>query len=364
MKTNSIKYYSLFANRLHVKLYQFCLLFFAGICIPNFLSAQDIHLLQFNSSPQNLNPAQTGLFDGDWRFVGNYRNQWSVIPVPYNTYSISTDTRLNRYFNKEESRFKNSSPALGVLFNTDKAGDSKLKTTQAYLSASIIKKLNKDSTHFISIGIQPGIVNKSFNSNDLTFDQQFNGNNYDASLSNGENFPNTNFTYFDVGAGLVYYWEKSPRKKLNIGISTFHLNTPKQSFFYVKNIKLDIKTNISGIAEIPITNRIGVLPSFLYQRQGKFQETNFGLFGKYYLASVDGMTTAISLGTFARAKDAFVMVANMDYRNFNVGVSYDINTSNLTEATRHRGAFELSLIYIFKKIYPFVAKKRVCPVYM
>jgi len=34
---------------------------------------QDIHLSQFNASPQNLNPAQTGLFDGDWRFVGNHK---------------------------------------------------------------------------------------------------------------------------------------------------------------------------------------------------------------------------------------------------------------------------------------------------
>jgi hypothetical protein len=129
-------------------------------------------------------------------------------------------------------------------------------------------------------------------------------------------------------------------------------------------IKLDIKTNISGIAELPVTEKIGVLPSFLYQRQGKFSETIVGAFGKYYLPSIDGMTTAVSAGVFYRAKDAFALAANMDYKNFNVGVSYDINTSKLAEATNNRGAFELSIIYIFKKIVPFVAKKRVCPIYM
>jgi hypothetical protein len=76
------------------------------------------------------------------------------------------------------------------------------------------------------------------------------------------------------------------------------------------------------------------------------------------------METAVSIGAFYRLKDAFILAANMDYRNFNVGFSYDVNTSKLREATNRRGGFEISVIYIFKKIQPFVAKKRVCPVYM
>lgn len=328
------------------------------------LFAQDIHLLQFNSSPQNLNPAQTGLFNGDWRFVGNYRTQWAAIPVPYNTYSISTDTRLNTLPQSIANKFPNGTPALGLIINSDQAGDSKLRTTQIYLSAAYIKKLTKDSTHFISLGIQPGISNKNFNTSALTFDSQYDGTKYNSGLSTGENFNNTSITYFDVGAGAAYYWQKTPRKKVNIGFSAFHLNTPKQSFFNNTNVRLNVKTNISGIAEIPVTSRVSILPSFLYQHQGTFHETILGVFGKYYLAPINGMVTAVSLGTFFRTKDAFVLLANMDYKNFNVGISYDINTSNLSVATNNRGAFELSVIYIMKKVIPFVAKKRVCPIYM
>jgi hypothetical protein len=54
----------------------------------------------------------------------------------------------------------------------------------------------------------------------------------------------------------------------------------------------------------------------------------------------------------------------MDYRNFNVGISYDVNTSKLIAATNRRGGFELSVIYILRKAVPFIAKKRVCPIYM
>ncbi len=319
--------------------------------------AQDIHYSQFNASPKNLTPAQTGLFDGDWRFVGNFRSQWSAIPVPYRTFSLASDTRL-------KTGLKNDVPAAGLVINTDRAGDSKFTTLQILLSAAYIKKLNKDSTHFISVALQPGFTTRSFDINALTFDNQYNGDVYDKNLPTGENFRKTRITYFDAGAGLAYLWKKNSRTLVNIGFSALHLNKPKQSFFADDEIELDTKTTVSALAEFPLTEKLDVLPSFLYQSQGKFKETVLGGFGKYYLKPVDGYTTAVSLGAFYRLKDAFIIVANMDYKNFNVGISYDVNTSNLIAATNRRGAFEVSVIYIFKKIQPFIAKKRVCPIYM
>ena len=329
------------------------LLLFVSSC----LVAQDIHYSQFNSSPQNLTPAQTGLFDGDWRFAGNYRSQWSAIPVPYKTFSLAADTRFNKLL-------KNDVPAAGLVINTDKAGDSKFTTLQVLASLAYIKKLNKDSTNFLSVAIQPGFTSKSFDVAALTFDNQYNGDVYDKNLLSNENFAKTRINYFELGGGLGYLWKKSARKQINIGVSGMHLTQPKQSFFNNDEIELDIKTCVSGLAEFPVSEKLDVIPTFLFQSQGKFKETVIGGFGKYYLKPVNGLTTAVSLGAFYRLKDAFVVVANMDYKNFNVGVSYDINTSRLVEATNRRGAIELSVIYIFKKEPVFIAKKRVCPIYM
>lgn len=319
--------------------------------------AQDIHYSQFNSSPLNLNPAQTGLFDGDWRFAANYRGQWAAIPVPYKTFSLSAENRL-------KTKLKNDVPAAGIILNTDKAGDSRFSTTQVFVSLSYIKKLTKDSANFLSLSLQPGISTKSFDINQLTFDNQFDGDSYNAALSSGESFSKTRITYFDMGGGLAYLWRKNARTQANIGVSFMHLNKPKQSFFDNDAIRLDPKTAIGGLLEWPVAAKLDVIPTVLYQTQGKFHETVFGLFGKYYLKPINGQTTAVSLGGFLRSKDAFILAANMDYRNFNVGVSYDLNTSKLIAATNHRGGFEISVIYIFKKLVPFVAKKRVCPVYM
>jgi len=321
------------------------------------LAAQDIHYSQYNASPQNLNPGQTGLFDGDWRFAGNYRSQWSSIPVPYKTFSLAADTRL-------KTKLVNDVPAAGLVVNNDRSGDSKFTTTQVFVSGSYIKKLTKDSANFLSFGIQPGITTKSFDLNALTFDNQYDGDQYNAALASGESFDKTRITYFDLGAGLSYLWQKTNRTKINVGASFFHINRPKQSFFSNSEIKLDMKTTISGIVQFPVAAKLDVLPSFMYQRQGKFQETVLGVFGKYYLKPVDGVPTAVSLGGFYRVKDAFILAANMDYRSFNVGLSYDVNISKLKEASNRRGGFEISVIYIFKKIVPFIAKKRVCPIYM
>ncbi|MDF2437876.1 MAG: hypothetical protein K0Q95_2252 [Bacteroidota bacterium] len=321
------------------------------------LYAQDIHYSQYNATTQNLNPAQTGLFDGDWRFVGNFRTQWSAIPVPYKTFSLAGDTRL-------KTKLENDVPAVGMQINNDKSGDSKFTTTQVFLSGSYIKKLTSDSTNFVSVALQPGISTKAFNVNALTFDNQYDGDQYDPSIASGENFSKTRITYLDLGGGVAYLWRKNNRMKVNAGFSAFHLNRPKQSFFNNDEIKLDVKTVFTGIGQIPVSTKIDVLPSFMYQRQGKFNETLLGLFGKYYLAPVNGQEAAFSLGAFYRVKDAFILAANMDYRSFNVGISYDVNTSKLREATNRRGGFEISVIYIFKKLVPFVAKKRVCPIYM
>ena len=330
---------------------------FSCCCVGVAAKAQDIHYSQFNAAIQNLSPAQTGLFDGDWRLNGNFRSQWAAVPVPYKTFSMASDTRL-------KTKLQNDVPAAGLQVNADQAGDSKFTTLQVMVTGAYVKKLSKDSMHFLSLAIQPGFTTRSFNVDALSFDAQYNGDYYDKSLSSQENFSKTRMTYPEIGAGVGYLWKKSNRQLVNISFSVLHLNTPKQSFFNENDIRLDRKISVSGWTAFPLAEKVDLLPTFLYQQQGKFSECVLGGFGKYYLKPVDGLTTAVSLGACYRLKDAVIIAANMDYKNYTVGISYDINTSNLVAATNQRGGFELSLIYIFKKAVPFIAKKRVCPIFM
>src|SRR3954464_15769048 len=85
-------------------------------CLSSF--SQDLHFSQFNFSPLNENPANTNLFDGDYRFVGNYKNQWSSVPVKFNTISLSAEMNFITLKN-------NDRVGGGFLLFYDREGDSR-----------------------------------------------------------------------------------------------------------------------------------------------------------------------------------------------------------------------------------------------
>jgi hypothetical protein len=54
--------------------------------------SQDAHLSMYDAAPLFLNPALTGVFEGNWRLHAQYRTQWkSVNYKPYNSALISLD---------------------------------------------------------------------------------------------------------------------------------------------------------------------------------------------------------------------------------------------------------------------------------
>ena len=111
------------------------------------VNCQDLHFSQFNFSPLNENPANTGLFTGDYRFVGNYKNQWPTVPVRFNTVSLSGD--MNLFTLKNGDRVGG-----GFLFFYDRAGDSRFTDLNADVSFSYIKMLDKGRHHQVSLGAQ------------------------------------------------------------------------------------------------------------------------------------------------------------------------------------------------------------------
>src|SRR3989344_1189699 len=62
--------------------------------------AQDVHLSQFYTAQQNLNPALAGFYTGEYRIAGNYRSQWREIGDPITTAVIAFDKKF--YFYSDE----------------------------------------------------------------------------------------------------------------------------------------------------------------------------------------------------------------------------------------------------------------------
>lgn len=317
------------------------------------MKAQDIHFSQFPASPMNLNPAQTGLFNGAYRFVANYRSQW-ITPVPYTTLSGSADMETLKFASI------NGKLGLGVLFNYDRAGDSKLSLSQIGVSLAYAQALDKNN--ILSVGFQSSVGQRAYKTDNLTFDRQFIDGVFDGNNPTNETFANTSFGFVDMAAGLNYRLQMSDRTFFDIGGAMFHINRPQQSFFENAEIKLPRKItgSISGSAQL--AENFDILPAFIFQRQGEYQEMVFGTSLKMHLEQKRTKELGVLVGIWSRWDDAIIASAGVHYKEWKVGLSYDINISEFNVATNGNGGPELSVIYIIKKVEDPKWQK-VCPIF-
>ena len=80
---------------------------------------------------------------------------------------------------------------------------------------------------------------------------------------------------------------------------------------------------------------------------------------KIYLDDVN--IRAIYLGSWMRLQDAGVFLVGLDFNKYRLGVSYDINVSNLNVASDGRGGLEVAIIYIIQPKPPKRLNYKICP---
>jgi type IX secretion system PorP/SprF family membrane protein len=319
------------------------------------LRAQDIHFSQFNRSFLNLNPALVGDFNGTHRLNANYRNQWSAVSEPFETISFSAETK------SPFSQLKDLH--LGLLFYNDEAGQGGLQTTQINVSLAYAFKFKEDSSLVANFGIQSGLNSRSINFDVFSFDQQFDGIQFNPNLANGENFDRSSFSHLNVHAGFNLFYKIAERKTLKTGFAFYNLNQANQSF-QGSNIPLDQRTNYYIEADYYISEKLDLLPALLYSQQGPFEEMVYGTNIRYRLKQGGFDNQNLYLGIWQRNNDAIIAALGLDYRQWNVGVSYDINTSGLEVASNNRGGLEVAVTYIIQTFKPVIRRYKSCPVYL
>jgi len=328
---------------------------------------QDIHFSQYYQSPFNLNPALTGQFDGAFRFVANQRTQWRSVTTPYSTFGLSADARAldlpDGFLNKRDGNDVSTTVNTGVSFYHDKAGDSRLRSSIINLALSKDILIGNDNSQRIVPGMMIGLTSMRIDYSDLTYDNQWNGQVFDPGINPQETYARSSRGYFNLNIGLGYFKSISKREQITAGISMFNLTRPKQSFFDDGYVKLDTRLNIHGQYRFHVAEQWLAEPMTIFASQGTYKEYIIGGLGHYVLKDEAWVYRTIYFGVFGRVRDAGYVVAGMQYDAWNVGISYDINTSNLRPASNGRGGFELSAVYIIPpkpKLYPV----KVCPDYM
>ncbi len=311
---------------------------------------QDIHFSQFYMSPLTLNPALTGVMNCNTRIVGNYRNQWSSVlgASSYNTYAVSYDqkTPVGRY-----DYF-----GFGGNIWSDVAGDLAFQTLSLKLSGSYARRVGGDrrKSNYMVLGVEAGASQRSIDYLNAQWPSQNDNGEFNPTFPTNEpNLPE-NFLFGDIGVGLLWFSILDKNSSFYIGGAINHLNQPNLSFYQEIDGTVETyytKTVLHAGGEFQTGKEMSLVPGIVFFNQGPSMEINMG---NSFRFNLDGYGQSFQVGAWVRLArhfekpilmDALILSTRIDFANWGIGFSYDINTSSLNSASKGNGGFEFSMIY-------------------
>lgn len=303
------------------------------------LDAQDPHFSQFYVSPLTLNPALTGMKNGDIRVATNYRRQWASISEPFQTMSIAADYNILR------GEIGDNLMGVGLMIFNDKAGTSGLRRTRIATTLGYSQNLGIEGT-YISVGFEAGMMQQSIDPSNLLFESQYDGSELNGGIGNGENFSRTAAWNFDMAAGIAWSYTQDKYTSFYAGASVSHLTQPNISFLGDEEDNLAMKYTLYGGAEFRLNGYVSAIPRAVILKQGAHSEVNLGVYTKLHLSEPRAeQATSLSIGAMYRLKDAIIPILKVDYGPIGFGLSYDVNVSKLAKASNAQGGMELSFVY-------------------
>ncbi|TND08456.1 MAG: hypothetical protein FD123_2252 [Bacteroidetes bacterium] len=320
---------------------------FSGIFTTASFAQVDFHLAQYDMAPLYLNPALTGMFcgeKGDYRVTSNYRSQWRSLGYkPFSTIALGYDMPLEKYKDKW---------GVGGYIVSNKSGAGNFHTLN-FMSSGAYNIMDGTNKHYLTAGLQMGLLYKSFDPASYTYDVQYSQSSgtFDTSIPNEEasTLEKTNLLRFDANLG-IYYKYRDVNKKFSpsAGFSVYHLTKPNEAFSGNKS-QLPMRFVLHTACDFKINDDFTVTPRILYMNQAKAYEANFGalLFYKIKNSTLDAIA-----GVDYRHKDAIIAHIGFRQEQHYFRFSYDINTSYLDNYTSGRGAWEFSLILVGIKSQP------------
>ncbi|MDR0971301.1 MAG: PorP/SprF family type IX secretion system membrane protein [Bacteroidales bacterium] len=293
---------------------------------------QDVHFSTFDANYQFLNPALTAFGSNTFRIGTIFRNQWATVSNGYNTYMLSLEAM------PYNSRIRQQAIGLGINLLSDEAGTLAYGQKNIMISISYFKAIDKNKNHYISFGLEG----------------ETSSLNYDETKANFSPFPEDNegillnrVRTFSWGVGLHWQIQANSTHNFQAGASLHHINRPSLSYFEDKTSFLPMKFSIYFSDAIAQKYDNAIKPTIFFQRQGKYNETIIGSDYIFNISSSTIISQTISAGLYYRVKDAIILMGKYNYRNINIGLSYDINLSALTKASQSYGAVELWILYSF-----------------
>lgn len=298
--------------------------------------AQDPHFSQYYASQATVNPATAGLYQGDMRLSGLYRQQWPQFGSAFVTGTFAFEWKPQGF--KDGQNINRLS--LGGMMMYDKTPDEVLKGQYLYGIIAYHKALDAEGNHKIGLGFMAGYNQRMLDPSKLTFANQFNGSGWTPGT--GEPIKTRKSGTFDLHSGLLYSYETED-KLIYAGGSVYHLLAP-QDYFMNDNDVLDYvprRMNFNAGFNMVAESGLRYAGSVLVMNQAKVNEIMGGGAVGFPFAQDEGVLYA---GAWYRLKESVIPTVNLQYKNMNLGLSYDIFMSSGKTVTKPK-SFEMSLAY-------------------
>lgn len=298
--------------------------------------AQDIHFSQFFEAPLLRNPSLAGIYTGDIRVQGVYRDQWSSVTNAYKTGSLNAEYKMA--VGKGDDFM-----SLGLQMLYDRAGTIGWVSTHVMPALNYHKSLSSEHNRYLSLGFMGGFVQRHFDRSKMTTNSQYDG------MGDGETLTNTAYSYLDGSVGMSYNssLKDDPEDNFYIGAAYHHFNRPNNSFYRDPAIELSPKWVFSGGIRFGVSEYAYMTLQADHSRQGDYSEiVAGGMYGIKLGGDPDKPDYTVHAGAFLRWQDALIPVIKFDYAPFSVALSYDVNISKLKQSSYGRGGIELSVSYI------------------
>lgn len=304
------------------------------------VSAQDAFFTNFEYSTALSNPSAIGMHD-QINLTLIHRSQWTSIVQPFSTSQFEATMPIRK---------ANTNKKLAVIsgsFINDRVGEGGyLRTNHFSLTGSYLLDIGNSQ---LSLGAKVGYFNGTTDIGRIQTGSQFTNGSYNSSADLGEDLTNPVVRGVEVSPSVTFFQNDSlGLNKFNLGVTAFNVNQPKNSQL-VAGYKLPMRFSIVGGYTHSI-KMLAITPRVLAMVQGTQSHVLVGADLAYYLSKNSEKIQGFALGGAYRLGDAAVLGLKYLSSTFNIGLSYDINTSSLSDPIgKKAGSFEVFLNYKIKQ---------------
>ncbi len=318
--------------------------------LPLRLSAQqDYHFSQFFAAPITYNPAMAGAYEGDFRSMLNYRNQYSALSQPFRTMAFTADMPIKI---SQEERDQNFLGA-GLQVISDNSGTLDFNTLHVAGSLSYALDLGGTSSNpnFIAVGLQFGFMQRTLDFNNATWETQWNGIGFDPSVNSQEGYRGImQENNLLLGGGATWFKSLDETTRLVVGAALLNANAPRVEMLGEENALLRKVVFHAGMSIEREEAMMTFLPNMFVMFQGPNRiidigsEVEFSLWDRTQFTDFRN-NLSTNVGAYYRYQDAIYFIGRVNYYDFSLGISYDFTTSGLNRGNNGQGGVELVLGY-------------------